>query len=38
MILYGQTLNKLTKEFIDDFCNESGKIDWAKIIKLNSAA
>lgn len=38
MVLYGQTLNKLTKEFIDDFCNAAGVIDWKKIVKLNSAA
>lgn len=38
MVLYGQVLNKLTKEFIDDYCKESGEIDWAKIVKLNSDA
>jgi hypothetical protein len=38
MILYSQTLNLLTKEFIDDFCNVVGEIQWGKIVELNSAA
>jgi hypothetical protein len=38
MVLYGQMINKLTKEFIDHFCNDAGEIQWQKIVKLNSAA
>jgi len=36
--LYAQMINKFTKEFITDFCNSSGEIDWNKLIQLNSAA
>lgn len=36
--LYAQMINKFTKEFITDFCNPSGEIDWNKLIQLNSAA
>ena len=34
---YNALLNKLTRQFIDEFCDEQGKIDWNKIVKLNSA-
>ncbi len=29
-------VNKFTKEFIDEFCDESGKILWEKIVEFNS--
>lgn len=29
-------LNRLVREFTIDFCNESGQIDWAKLVKFNS--
>lgn len=35
--LYGQRLTKLTGQFINDFCKESGEIDWRKIVELNSS-
>ncbi|MEO8412983.1 MAG: PmeII family type II restriction endonuclease [Ginsengibacter sp.] len=34
---YSQMINKFIKEFTMDFCDESGSINWTKIIKLNSA-
>lgn len=34
--LYGQVLNKLTLQFITEFCKENGEIDWHKIVELNS--
>lgn len=37
-MLYGQVINILTKEFIDEYCKESGEIDWSKIVELNSKA
>jgi hypothetical protein len=33
---YSQMINKFTKEFIDDFCFDNGKIDWEKLVKYNS--
>lgn len=34
---YSQMINKFTKEFTNNFCLESGEIDWVKLIKVNSA-
>lgn len=34
---YAKMINKFTKEFIGDFCNTSGNIDWDKLVKFNSA-
>ena len=31
-----QLVNKLTKEFLDDFCSDDGKILWEKVVKFNS--
>lgn len=28
--------NKFTKKFIDDFCDETGAIDWVKLVEWNS--
>lgn len=33
---YGKLLNLLTKQFILEFCDANGQIDWQRIIKLNS--
>lgn len=33
---YSNTLNKFTKEFIDNFCKKDGSIDWEKLVKFNS--
>ena len=30
-------INRLTKEFIDRFCDQTGKIDWLKLVRFNSA-
>jgi hypothetical protein len=35
---YSQMLNKFTREFANEFCKESGEIDWIKLVKLNSGA
>lgn len=29
--------NRLTRELLLDFCNESGEIDWAKLLRFNSS-
>lgn len=34
---YSLMINKFTKEFTIGFCDDIGSIDWAKIVKLNSA-
>jgi hypothetical protein len=31
---YAQMINKFTKEFSNDFCNEIGEIDWIKLVKF----
>ncbi len=35
---YSQIINKFTFEFSKEFCEESGKINWIKLIKYNSAS
>jgi hypothetical protein len=35
---YAQMINKFTKEFSNDFCNEIGEIDWIKLVKFNSGS
>jgi Type II restriction endonuclease EcoO109I len=35
---YGNLVNRLTKEFLQDFCNENGSIDWEKLIVFNSSS
>jgi hypothetical protein len=34
---YAQMINKFTRQFANDFCNENGSIDWQKLVKFNSA-
>lgn len=34
---YGSLVNRLTKEFLEDFCNLDGSINWNKLIVFNSA-
>jgi len=29
-------INKFTKEFTTDFCDNNGAINWDKLVKLNS--
>jgi len=33
---YSKLINKFTKEFITDFCYESGEINWTKLLEFNS--
>lgn len=33
---YAQMINKFTREFTQDFCKDSGEIDWAKLVRFNS--
>lgn len=33
---YSKVINKFTAEFLRDFCNEDGAIDWRRIVTLNS--
>jgi len=33
---YCKMISRFTKSFIDDFCLESGEIDWPKIVEYNS--
>lgn len=32
----GRLVNKLTKELIEDFCDDSGNLNWLKIVEYNS--
>jgi hypothetical protein len=36
-ISYGHLVNRLTKEFLDDFCDQNGRIDWQKLLIFNSS-
>lgn len=33
---YAQMINLFTKQFINDFCNKNGEIDWEKLVTYNS--
>jgi len=33
---YAQMINKFTKEFTNDFCKDSGEINWDKLVRFNS--
>ncbi len=33
---YAQMINKFTKEFANEFCDDSGMIDWKKLVEFNS--
>lgn len=35
---YGKVINRFTLEFIQDFCDPDGQIDWMKIVQFNSSA
>jgi hypothetical protein len=35
-ILYSQMINEFTIQFLNEFCKESGEIDWEKFVKFNS--
>ncbi len=34
---YSQMINKFTKEFAIAFCEDSGEINWDKLVRFNSA-
>ncbi|VEJ19101.1 PmeII family type II restriction endonuclease [Capnocytophaga canimorsus] len=34
--LYTQMINKFTREFANNFCDDSGEIDWERLVKFNS--
>ncbi|MFZ1290174.1 MAG: PmeII family type II restriction endonuclease [Melioribacteraceae bacterium] len=36
-LLYTQTINKFTKTFVNDFCDDRGNIDWKKLVEYNSS-
>ena len=33
---WDSAVNRFTKEFIDEFCNDEGNIDWEKLVRFNS--
>jgi len=33
---YIQMINKFTKQFSNDYCNDNGEIDWEKLVQYNS--
>jgi len=34
--LYTQMINKFTKQFSNDYCNDDGEINWEKLVQFNS--
>ncbi len=34
---YGRMINKFTQEFIEEYCDNDGNINWDKIVRLNAA-
>lgn len=34
---YPQMINKFTKQFANEFCNDDGDIEWEKLVQFNSA-
>jgi hypothetical protein len=35
---YSQMINKFTREFANEFCNDSGEIEWEKLVQFNSGS
>jgi len=35
---YSQMINKFTREFANEFCNDNGEIDWVKLVRFNSSS
>jgi hypothetical protein len=33
---YAQMINRFTKQFSNDYCNDNGEINWDKLVRLNS--
>lgn len=38
LLTYSKMLNKFTKEFIEEFCDQSGEINWNKLVSFNSSS
>ena len=38
MVSYSNQLNKFTVDFANEFCTETGAIDWDKLVQFNSEA
>ncbi|NMZ71240.1 Type II restriction endonuclease EcoO109I [Pseudomonas peli] len=38
LVSYSQMVNKFTREFTSDFCDENGSIAWELLVQLNSAS
>lgn len=38
MISFSQMINKFTKEFANNFCDDAGNIDWNKLVVFNSSS
>ncbi len=38
MSSYSNMVNKFIREFTTDFCNDTGEIEWVKLLKFNSGA
>lgn len=38
LISYSQMINKFTREFTIEFCNDAGDIDWNKLVIFNSSS
>lgn len=36
-LLYPKIINKFTKQFNNDFCNDDGEINWKKLVEFNSS-
>ena len=36
-IEYSRMINKFTQEFVQNYCNANGDIEWEKIVRLNAA-
>ena len=34
---YGRMINKFTQEFIAEYCDPEGNINWDKIVRMNAA-
>jgi len=35
---YSQMINKFTREFVNNFCDSKGAIDWEKLVRFNSSS
>ena len=35
-ILYSQMISEFTVQFLNEFCKETGEVDWIKLVKFNS--